>query len=102
MNWHVIPNSLSIGLGLAYYAYAVVTGVPAAEIIDHTTTAAIMFVLFVICWIKLEMPAGIAKLMTVAFLWFDFWTGVVFVFLSMFPCGIAGLAVQRFKGYPVS
>lgn len=90
MNLHVIPNWLSLGLVAAYYAFALVTGVPGAEIAAHTTSGVVaLVVLFAAAGTNI-LPGGVAKLLIAAFFWFGLDGGLTFVVLSMLPCGVAG------------
>ena len=99
---HTIPNVLSIGLAAAYYAWAVATGVPASEIIDHTVAGAVILVVLAVASLNGMMGGGIAKLATAAFVWFGFWTGLGFFAVSMLLCAATGLLMQAVRAREVT
>lgn len=97
----IIPNWLSGGLALAYFPFALVTGVPAAQIAEHALIGGIALVVMIIATLGNILPGGTAKLLAAAFLWFGVSDGFTFTFLSMLPCGIAGYLARSRLGRDV-
>ncbi len=101
MNWHQIPNSLSGGVAVAYFAYALLAGVPHEQIVDHSIAGVAALVVLFVAASTGSIAPGVAKLLAAAFLWFGFETGFEFMLLSFLPCAIAGYIIRWRRGYEV-
>ena len=99
MNLHVIPNSLIAALGLAFYGYAFVSGMPMDDVIWHSQVcAAALIGGFAVCLMVPGLGAGAAKLVAIGFLWFGLEGGATFVAVSMGMLGVYGTVAQRMTG----
>jgi prepilin peptidase CpaA len=65
-----IPNRVSVILILSFFAIALFTGMPLAEIGNHAAGALAVFVVCFILFATNTMGGGDAKLLTAAALWF--------------------------------
>ncbi len=83
MNLHVIPNSLIAALGLGFYAYALLTGMPSEQIIWHSQVSIMALIAAFIAFAFKALNAGVAKLIAIAFLWFGVSSGLTFTMVSL-------------------
>ncbi|MBO9122177.1 MULTISPECIES: A24 family peptidase [unclassified Rhizobium] len=72
-----IPNRISIILIASFFAIALLTGMPLAEIGSHAAGALAVFVVCFILFATNTMGGGDAKLLTAAALWFGLSTAIV-------------------------
>jgi len=97
MNLYQIPNKLIIGLGLAFYPYALIIGMPFDQILWHSLICVIALIAaaFVICPI-FRIGGGMAKLMAIAFLWLGVSGGFVFMAISYTLTFVCSFAMKSF------
>lgn len=86
MNLHIIPNSLIAWLGIAFYAYAFVSGMPVDQIVWHSQVC-VMALVAGLGALNFGIPGGMAKLIAVAFLWLGFQDGLTFLIISILLTG---------------
>lgn len=92
--WHQIPNKLTVGIALAFFAFAAFVAMPLDTVLWHTGLAVAVLVgmaMFV------PVGAGVIKLIAAVILWLGFPAGAVFVLLSNFSCA-AAIYVGRLFG----
>jgi Flp pilus assembly protein protease CpaA len=99
MNPHIIPNSLIAVLGMTFYGYAFLTGMPMDQIIWHSQVCAMaLFAGFVVSMFVRGLGPGVLKLIAIGFLWFGVMGGLSFVTVSLLLTGVYGVIAQRFTG----
>jgi Flp pilus assembly protein protease CpaA len=99
MNWHVIPNWLTGGLTIGFYIFALIAGYTSTQIIDHSLTG-IGALVVLLALGKHSVGAyggGAVKLLAVAFLWYGFWDGLMFLAVStaLLVVGVAVIWLRK-------
>jgi Flp pilus assembly protein protease CpaA len=91
MDLHKIPNWMSGGVAVLFYAYALATGMAPGTIMSHTLAALAMIV---IGFVTMRGSAGAVKLTAAVVLWLGLPQSLVFIALSYGLCGAVGYLVQ--------
>ncbi len=77
-----IPNKFVLLVGFSYYVYAIVTGAPISEVLNHTLAGICALFIGVVLFAQRAIGAGVAKLGAALVIWFGFEQGAVFILLT--------------------
>jgi len=88
---HRIPNGLVVAIVAAFYVHALLTGMPLAQIVEHTLVGFACLILLAFMGHALGVGPGVVKLLSAGVLWFGLDTGSTFVILACVSSGLAAL-----------
>jgi prepilin peptidase CpaA len=96
-----IPNRLTLGLGVAFFALAPLAGFGWQDILSHMGAGSAMLLVGILLFSLGWLGGGDAKLLAAASLWLGFDQLVVFLAYTAAFGGALALAILAYRGTPV-
>lgn len=96
-----IPNRVTLGLALAFFASAPLMGLGASDIAMHMAAGAVVLVAGIALFAVGGFGGGDAKLLAAAALWIGFEQLVAFLALTAVCGGVLALAILYYRRLPI-